>query len=598
MRNARFFWVALLFLFPVLLSAQDTLDVVYPREGQIVAAYDSAYIFGSTKLSGAKIFVNGLPAQLNLNGAFLARAPVTSGEFRFVCRAVNATDTLETIRTVFVPPFRLTTPADTLAIDSAFVFPQNDVTLSAGDFLEVKFKGTPGLIGRFSIPGLVADAPMIELPPTRDFYWGERIFGQGKEAWTSPPISGIYSGIYKIPEGVKLDSAAIHFELSGGNGADATVIARGRLTVRDPAIPQIAELTQELTVARTGPGLGYQMFLPAGVKVQLTGQSGKFWRARLNELEHVWIPQENLVLLPAGAPLPASTVRLVRSENFEKKVAVKIFLRERLPFKIEQSNQPSTLRVTIYGATANTDWIRYDFEDEFIREMTWRQPADGVYQLRIDLNSPQQWGYNPFYDGENLVIEIKKPPKKFKLNELLICVDPGHGPDDGAVGPTRLKEKDANLQLALALKEKLERKGARVFLTRRDRHGASLAARPKLAAFVEADLLVSVHHNAVPDDVNPFLSRGSSSYFFHPQSLALAAAIQKRLLKTLKLNNFGLFYDNLAVCRPPQMPAVLIESAFIMHPEEEQLIQSPQYQNRAADAIMQGIVDFLKQAKR
>jgi N-acetylmuramoyl-L-alanine amidase len=80
--------------------------------------------------------------------------------------------------------------------------------------------------------------------------------------------------------------------------------------------------------------------------------------------------------------------------------------------------------------------------------------------------------------------------------------------------------------------------------------------------------------------------------------LALAAAIQKRLLKTLKLNNFGLFYDNLAVCRPPQMPAVLIESAFIMHPEEEQLIQSPQYQNRAADAIMQGIVDFLKQAKR
>ncbi|HEX9653539.1 MAG TPA: N-acetylmuramoyl-L-alanine amidase, partial [bacterium] len=213
------------------------------------------------------------------------------------------------------------------------------------------------------------------------------------------------------------------------------------------------------------------------------------------------------------------------------------------------------------------------------------------------LDVVQQWGYNPYYEGTNLVVEVKKPPKKLKLSELLICVDPGHGPDDGAVGPTRLKEKDANLQLSQVLKEKLQRKGARVFLTRHDRHGANLAVRPKIAAQMEADLLLSVHHNALPDDVNPFVSRGTSTYYYHPQSLPLAVAIQQQLLNKLKLNNFGLFYDNLALCRPPQMPAVLIEAAFIMHPEEEKLIKSSHYRNLVADAIVRGIEDFLKQAE-
>lgn len=592
MKVCRF--AALLF-WPAALFAQDTLDVVYPREGQFLSAYDSAFVFGSTRLPNAQMFVNGFPVRLNLDGAFLTIVPLSGGEFRFVCRAANATDTLETVRTVIVPEYLATTRSDTFAIDSSYIFPQENLVLTAGDYFEVRFKGTPGFTGSFTVRGLVDAAPMTELPPQKNLSWGELVFGSGI-ASAAPEAAGIYAGVYKIPDGVRLDSAAIHFELSGGNGTIAMIDAPGKLTVRSESIPQIAELISETAVARTGPGLGYQLFLQKGARVRLTGQIGGFARAHLTDLEQVWIPRDNLSLLPAGTPIPSSTVRLVRCEDFERTVKLKIFLRQRLPFKIEQP-AAETILITVYGATANTDWIRYDFEDSFVREIKWSQPATGIYQLHVKLNTSQQWGYNPYYDDSNLVVEIKKPPKKLKLSELMICVDPGHGPDDGAIGPTRLKEKDANLQLAQILKEKLERKGAQVFLTRSDRHGVSLPARGKLASFVEADLLLSVHHNAVPDDVDPFLSRGSSTYYFHLQSVPLAVAIQKQLLKKLKLNNFGLFYDNLAVCRPPQMPAVLIEGAFIMHPEEEKLIQSPQYQNAAADAIVQGIEDFLKQAK-
>jgi N-acetylmuramoyl-L-alanine amidase len=108
---------------------------------------------------------------------------------------------------------------------------------------------------------------------------------------------------------------------------------------------------------------------------------------------------------------------------------------------------------------------------------------------------------------------------------------------------------------------------------------------------------VSIHNNALPDGVNPFRNWGTSVYYYHPQSLLLAQSIHRRLLKALKLWDFGLFYDNLALCRPTQMPAVLVEPTFIMHPEEEALLRDPKFQNKIARAIVKGIEDFFKQAR-
>ncbi|MFQ5676927.1 MAG: N-acetylmuramoyl-L-alanine amidase, partial [bacterium] len=490
-----------------------------------------------------------------------------------------------------------TSPRDSVVIDSSLLLPDQDLQLRSGDYLEVMFKGTPGLQGTFSVPGLIERAPMTEDSSGAEFYWGESVFGSGKSR-PSSVVEGIYRGGLIIAQGTNLDSAEIRFELRGNDGLAVKAIAPARLTVHDDPIPQIGELIEDLTVARTGPGLGYQMFLPRGVRLRITGKRGDYARAYLNELEDVWVPDASLNFLPPGTPIPGSTIELIRSENLARKVRLVFYLHERLPFKIEQSNNPAALIVSIYGAISNTDWIRYDFHDSMIRQITWSQPVNGVYQVKILFNHKQQWGYDPYYDGNNLILDIKKAPRKFSLKNLVVCVDPGHGPDDGAIGPTRTKEKDANLKLSLVLKEKLEKKGATVFLTRQDDHGAGLGVRSKLAVLVDADVFLSLHHNALPDGVNPFQSRGSSAYYYHPQSLALATAIQKRLLEKLKLPNFGLYYDNLSVCRITQMPSVLIESAFIMHPEEEMLIKTRQYRVNAADAIIKGLQDFMKQAKR
>jgi N-acetylmuramoyl-L-alanine amidase len=79
--------------------------------------------------------------------------------------------------------------------------------------------------------------------------------------------------------------------------------------------------------------------------------------------------------------------------------------------------------------------------------------------------------------------------------------------------------------------------------------------------------------------------------------MALAEQVHQSMLTKLKLKNYGLFYDNLAVCRPPQFLAILTEPAFIMYPEEEMLLTDPKFQWKCANAIANGIEKFLKNVK-
>ena len=335
----------------------------------------------------------------------------------------------------------------------------------------------------------------------------------------------------------------------------------------------------------------------------ITGSAGAYFRTRLAGEEEAWIPSGSFVLLPRGTAPAHSVVSLVTSEDRGRKTRVSVFTTEKVPYKIEQFIEPSSLLLTLYGVTANTDWIRYDFDDPLIEAIRWSQPARGVYQLRISLSLRQQWGYDAYYEGDVFTLDIKKAPNIAKwpvspLKGISILLDPGHNPDPGAIGPSGVTEAAVNLDLANELKVKLQEKGANVFLSREDLQGISLRARPKTAAILDVDILLSLHHNALPDGVNPFRSRGTSTYYYHPQSRALAYLIQDKLLEELGLNNFGLFYDNLALCRPTQMPAVLVEPAFLMHPEEEALITSAEGRNATIKALVEAIEEFMKHNRK
>ncbi|MGH7492541.1 MAG: N-acetylmuramoyl-L-alanine amidase [bacterium] len=581
------------------------VEIIYPREALIITAHDSTFVFGNYSPRAAQLTVNGLRPRQYANGTFLGMVPVHPGQFVFravVRRDSTAdSDSAVVLRNVSVPPFLLTSVQMPLTIDTSYIFPRNDLELLPGDLLGVAVKGSPGSTATFAIDGVAQNLPMAEQPARKQFYWGEAVFGRAKPPST-PEVRGIYSGVYRIREADTVVSAAIRFKITNARGEALPVAAPGKLTVRSQRVPRAARLTSELTIGRTAPGKAYQFFLPAGVKLSIDGRDGEYYRAPLVHDETIWIPVANCEWLPLGTTPANSVAQISRTTSFLDRARVTIFLQERVPFKIEQSTKPNRLDLILYGVTADTDWIRHDYGDSLLGEIRWSQERDQKYRLSIELNQKQQWGYRAFFEDTNLILDVKKTPKlpgwpQRPLKDLLICIDPGHGPEEGAIGPSGLYEKDATLMWAGLLKKKLEGRGAYVLMTRSGQEGITLGARVKYADVGNADLLVSMHFNALPDGINPFLNHGTSVYYFHPQSYALADRILKRLLVSLKLPNFGLYYDNLAVCRITSMPSVLIEPAFIMHPAEEDVILAPDMQEKGVNAIVRGLEDFVRAAK-
>jgi N-acetylmuramoyl-L-alanine amidase len=177
-------------------------------------------------------------------------------------------------------------------------------------------------------------------------------------------------------------------------------------------------------------------------------------------------------------------------------------------------------------------------------------------------------------------------------------LDPGHSPDLGAVGPTRLYEKDVNLWIAHKVRKVLEENGAKVIQTRYGHEPVELYDRPGAAVDFDADMLISIHNNALPDGVNPFENNGTSTYYYHPQSKPLAEAIQKKLMEKTGLPDFGVYYGNLALTRPSEMLAVLVECAFMMIPEQEAMLKNREFQQKCAEGIYEGICEFLRRAEK
>ena len=573
------------------------IRIIYPKEGQEVTARDSTFIFGSIT-PGAKLRINEESVHVYSNGSFLAFLPISPGEFVFHCVGQIGEDTTIVQRKVSVSSRMVAFPVDSLGFDTTFVTPQFSSVLRSGDIFEVSVKGTPGSHAFFDIEGIAWGLPMTEQVPFPQFPWGDAVFGDLKVDTSF--VRGIYTGVYQIQPWDFVNDARIVFHLVNCDSDTVSLEAVGTLTIETSSVPKIAVLTSETVIARPSPGQAYTWFLPKGVKLWLMGKKGVWHRVKLAEGHEAWIPDGTFQMLPPGTPIPKGIVRFVRAEGFEDRVRIAIPLEDRLPFHIRQKINPASLLITLYGVFSDTDWIPQDFSDPIIKDIRWHQKSSSVYELEVLLNQNQQWGYDPRYNGTTLEIDIKKKPKisgwpRSPFNNIIICVDAGHHPDPGAVGPSGLEEREVNIAVARALKEMLEEKGAVVVMTRGGGEGISLGARPKLSATVDADILVSIHFNALPDGVNPWKNNGSSIYYYHPMSRRLAQLIHEQVLKELHLPDFGIYYANLALCRPTQMPAVLTEEAFMMIPEQEMLLAQPAFQRRCARAIYKGIENFLKE---
>jgi N-acetylmuramoyl-L-alanine amidase len=189
-----------------------------------------------------------------------------------------------------------------------------------------------------------------------------------------------------------------------------------------------------------------------------------------------------------------------------------------------------------------------------------------------------------------------------------VVIDPGHGGftangfDPGALGYlTRLPERVVVLDISTQLKAILESNGYNVIMTHTGSTTLSLTGRADVANNAGADIFVSVHANAsVRHDYG-----GHSTYFYAPASNSalyaqrrlrnmLAADIQGEMVKAGGRIDLGVMESNFAVLRDTRVPSVLIETAFLSHPEEEQLLGSADYRRKLAEGIARGIHTYFQ----
>jgi N-acetylmuramoyl-L-alanine amidase len=231
--------------------------------------------------------------------------------------------------------------------------------------------------------------------------------------------------------------------------------------------------------------------------------------------------------------------------------------------------------------------------------VSWAQEDQETYRLRLKTAPDSWWGYDVRYEGRELVLELRTPPPlpagSNPLAGLTVAVDAGHGAGGGAHGPTGYAEGDANLAIALQLREKLLAKGAQVVLTRPAAVDVALGRRLQIAWQQRADLLISVHNNALGADGNPLLKHGFEIYYFTPMSYPFAREIHSaygRMFgpgRQYELPDGGLYYGNLALTRAPQMPSVLVESAYMIYPAEEAYLKTESFRAACADAMLDGL---------
>lgn len=213
--------------------------------------------------------------------------------------------------------------------------------------------------------------------------------------------------------------------------------------------------------------------------------------------------------------------------------------------------------------------------------------------------------------GTSTIIELfirqKLPDYKYSISSgikgKIIAIDPGHGGSDpGAVGPKGLKEKTVTLGIAKKLGSKLEAAGATVIYTRTididvakpDASGAEeLHKRIETAHNNKADIFISIHADASVSAT----AGGSTTYYYvkTPYDQKFAQAVHKRLSIATGLQDRGTKQPGFYVNKKSWIPSILVETAFISNPAEEKLLGQAEFQEKIADGLFKGIVDFYKE---
>ncbi len=189
--------------------------------------------------------------------------------------------------------------------------------------------------------------------------------------------------------------------------------------------------------------------------------------------------------------------------------------------------------------------------------------------------------------------------------ETTVVIDAGHGDQDpGKIGVNDALEKDVNLQIAKKIKKLLEKKKIKVIMTREDdttlaREGGGsqkvqdMKARVELINETKPNLAVSIHQNSYPEES---VHGAQVFYFTHSAEGERAAGIMQKALLAVDPENSRQEKadDGYYLLRRTEAPTIIVECGFLSNREEAGKLVDKEYQKKVAEAVVQGIEEYVK----
>ncbi|MFS0871225.1 N-acetylmuramoyl-L-alanine amidase [Paenibacillus xylanilyticus] len=242
--------------------------------------------------------------------------------------------------------------------------------------------------------------------------------------------------------------------------------------------------------------------------------------------------------------------------------------------EVADSDLVSKVRYAMFSSSPST--VRVVFDLKQAATAKWSLGEDNVMLVDLTASSGESASKQalPNDDGKKIVI-----------------IDPGHGGrQSGAVSISGKYEKDFNLAVGLKVQALLQQyDDIQTVITRQDDTELSLKQRVDIAELNQADIFISIHGNKFTTPV----PNGIETLYSRKDSKSLADTLHKYVLPVTGLKDRGVKMVSLHVTRETTMPAVLLELGFMSNPTDEATMLTEDYQDQCAQAIADGIAEYL-----
>lgn len=333
------------------------------------------------------------------------------------------------------------------------------------------------------------------------------------------------------------------------------------------------------------------------VTLLLNGQQNDYYKVYLNSNKSAWIKSSlivNYTRIKQKTLGELYNIKISEDKNYKY---LKLSLNLPIAYILNEVGNDE-LELELYGI--KNDFLEKENLPNYneMKKFNFNyQIADNTLTIQLKPYLDKLWGYEAYYEKNTLVIKVRKTPEISSDNcakNITVIIDAGHGGDEtGAIGLDGTKEKDVNLAIAQKLKKSLKEVGFNVVMTRDNDTDVDLEKRVQIAKESDGLILLSLHANALADGVDPLSRSGTSTYYYNNQAKKLAMTIQKNMVEELQTNDDGVFAKSFVLTRPTRPLSVLIEVAYMINPNDYELLIDDNFQEKTAESIKNGLIKYL-----